>query len=261
MFLVLDIGGTNTRIALSEDGQILTSTKVVPTEKDFESEIRLISQIAQELTAGQKIEAAAGGVAGTLDKEKSLLLSSPHLASWIQKPLKEELGQTFETGVYLENDAHLGGLGEAVFGAGKGFNIVAFITIGTGLGGVRIVNQKIDTNAQGFEPGHQIIYPDGNPCNCGGKGHLESYIAGAYLKEPINWDEVARYLAIGLNNTIVHWSPDIVVLGGAISQKIPLEKVTTYLSEYLKIFVAPEVVTGTLGQQAGLLGALKLITS
>ena len=248
MYLVLDIGGTNTRVAKSSDGQTLTDVKTIPTDQDFEQAIQSLSQIAQELSKGERIQAVACGVAGILDKEKKLLIKSPHIEEWVQKPLKEELEKAFDCPLYLENDAHLGGLGEAVFGTGKGFNIVAFITVGTGVGGVRIVNQKIDTNSLGFEVGHQIIVPDGNPCNCGGQGHLETYVSGAYLKEPItqsvtgseatiNWDEVAKYLAIGLNNIIVHWSPDIIVLGGSVMKSIPLDKVKSYLKELSLIHI------------------------
>ncbi len=251
MYLVFDIGGTKTRLALSEDGQTLTSTKIVPTEKDFESEIALISRITREVTSGEKLEAAAGGVAGVLSKEKDLLLTSPHLESWAHKPLRIELEEIFDAPVYLENDASLGGLGEAVYGAGKGHNIVAFVTVGTGVGGARIVQGKIDASSQGFEPGHQIINMGGNT--------LEKYIAGSYLKEPINWDEVARYLAIGLNNTIVHWSPDIVVLGGSVIEKIPFDKLSVYLNEFLKIFTPPKIIKGLLGNEAGLHGGLSLL--
>ena len=257
MYLVFDIGGTNTRIAVSDDGQVLAEVKTIPTDQDFKQAIQSISRVAEEITQGKKIAAVAVGVAGALDKDKNLLIKSPHITGWVQRPLKEELERIFDCPLYLENDAHLGGLGEATFGTGKNSQIVAFITIGTGVGGVRIVNKTIDRSSQGFEPGHQIIIPDGNPCDCGGRGHLETYIAGSYLKQLINWDEVAKYLAIGLNNTIVHWSPEIVVLGGSVMKSIPLGKVRAYLKEYLTIFPqAPEIALSTLDDQAGLYGGL-----
>lgn len=267
MYLVFDIGGTNTKIAASVDGKTLGSAKIIPTEKQFEHAIEEISKAVKELIGDEKLDGVAGGVAGTLNNEKSVLISSPNLPEWIQRPLKKELALNLDTPVFLENDAHLGGLGEACFGAGKGFGIVAFITIGTGLGGVRIVNQKIDKNSFGFEPGHQIIKMDGDSCNCGGAGHLEAYVGGAYLekangmkaeeiKDQAVWDKVAEYLAIGLNNTIVHWSPDVVVLSGAIAQRIPIEKVKLYLNSFLKIFPAPPILKGSLGQESGLYGGL-----
>lgn len=273
MYLVFDIGGTNMRVAVSADGQEITQSKIVPTPKDFEQGIQTLKQVSDELSGGEKITGIAGGIAGPLDKEKTMLVASPHISGWIQKPLKLELEKTFGCEVKLENDADLGGLGEATKGAGVGKNIVTFLTISTGVGGVRIVNGKIDENVLGFEPGHQIIVPDGNPCNCGGKGHLEAYVGGFYLekkyqqkpediKDPQIWDEVAKYLSIGLNNTIVHWSPDIVVLGGSVMKSLSLDMVTTHLKNELKIFPqAPQIVLATLGHDAGLYGALHLLTN
>lgn len=262
MYLVFDIGGTNSRIAVSSDGKTLTQSKTIPTEKDFEQAVLAIEKIAKQLASGQKIQAVAGGLAGVLDAQKSMLIKSPHLKPWVNKSVKLKLAEVFQAEVKLENDVALAGLGEACFGQFKDQKIIAYLAIGTGVGGVRIVDQKIDRNSQGFEPGHQIIVPDGNLCSCGGKGHLETYVSGAYLKEPINWDEVSKFLAIGLNNTIVHWSPNLVILGGSVSQSIPTDKVSKYLAEFLTIFPQlPPLVTSSLGNQAGPLGALKLITN
>lgn len=272
MYLVFDIGGTKMRLATSIDGQTLASSKTVPTPKDFNEGIKTFKQTADELSAGQKIEAVAGGVTGALDKDKSTQLTSPHVGGWVGKPLKAELEKLCSCPVYLENDANLATLGEASFGAGVDHKIVAYLTISTGVGGGRVVDKKIDSNALGFEPGHQIIVPDGNPCNCGGKGHLESYISGSALEriygqkgekitDPKIWNQVARYLAIGLNNTIVHWSPDIVILGGSVSKSIPLDQVRSYLKEILTIFPnPPEITPAKLGDTAGLNGALYLLT-
>lgn len=271
MFLVFDIGGTNMRIATSLDGKTLAATKIVPTPQDFDKGIRTIKQIADELSAGEKIDTIAGGLAGPLDKDKTMLVKSPHIGEWIQKPFKQQLEKTFNAAVYLENDADLAALGEACFGAGVNHNIVAYLTISTGVGGGRVVNQKIDENALGFEPGHQIIVPDGNPCNCSGKGHLESYVSGSGLQktyqkkaeeitDPKIWDEVAKYLAIGLNNVTVFWSPDIIVLGGSVMKSISLGTVRGYLKEVLTIFPqAPEIQLAKLGDPAGLYGALSLL--
>ncbi|MBI3103723.1 ROK family protein [Candidatus Daviesbacteria bacterium] len=271
MNLVFDIGGTNMRIATSLDGKTLSTAKTVPTPQDFDEGVRTIKQIADELAAGQKIAGVAGGLAGPLDKDKTMLIKSPHIESWIGKDFKQELQQILNAPVSLENDADLAALGEATSGVGAEKEIVAYLTISTGVGGGRVVNKKIDINALGFEPGHQIIVADGAPCDCGGKGHLESYVSGSGLEriygkksaditDPQIWDQVAKYLAVGLNNTIVHWSPDIVILGGSVMKSVDLEQVKKYLKEYLTIFpTPPEIVQAKLGDQAGLFGALSLL--
>lgn len=259
------------RIGVSGDGLTITRSKIVPTPQDFNQGILALKQTADELSNGEKITGVAGGVAGPLDQEKTMLVASPHIGGWIWKPFKSELEKAFDTSVYLENDTVMGGIGETVKGAGAGKKIVAYLAIGTGIGGARIVNQRVDENSLGFEPGHQIIIPDGNPCNCGGKGHLESYVGGLYIEKIYHqraedirdatiWDEIAKYLAVGLNNTIVHWSPDIVVLGGSVMKSLSLEMVTEHLKNELKIFPqAPEIVKAKLGQDGGLYGALELL--
>lgn len=261
------------RIGISTNGDTVDSYRKVLTPQDFEEGIKTIKQLADELSQGQKIEGVAGGVAVIFDKTKSLILHSPHLPNWINKPLKTELENMFGTAVFLDNETAIAGLGEATKGAGVGKNIVAYLPIGTGVGGVRIVSGKIDENCLGFEPGHQIIVMDGDPCTCGGKGHLETYVGGYYIekkygkkgediKDPQVWDEISKYLAVGLTNTIVHWSPDIVVLGGGVIKSISLDTVNLYLKEFLTIFpTPPEITQSTLGDQSGLIGALQLLAS
>lgn len=260
------------RLGISKDGKAISEYQILPTPKEFEEGIQTLVQTAAKLSGGGKFEAVAGGIAGPLDSEKTMLVKGPHIAGWVQKPFKKSLEEAFSCPVYLENDADLAGLGEASFGAGIDENIVVYLTISTGVGGVRITDEQIDINALGFEPGHQIIVPDGNECQCGGKGHLEAYIGGYYLEkihgkkaenidDPNVWEQVANYLAIGLHNSIVHWSPDIIVLGGSVTQSIPLDKVKEKLAELLTIFPSsPDIVKSSLGDRAGLFGALKLLT-
>lgn len=271
MYFVFDIGGTNTRVGISSDGTNLTKIKIIPTHQDFNQGLENLKQAADELSNGEKITGIAGGIAGPLDKDKTSLAKSPHIPGWIGKPLKFELEKVFGCQVLLENDTTVGGIGEAVKGAGAGKKVVAYLALGTGVGGKRIVDGKVSSDSFNFEPGHQIIVPDGNLCNCGGKGHMEPYVSGSYfektygqkgenISDPKIWDEISKYLSISLVNTTVHWTPDIIVLGGSVSQSIPLEKVNAYLKEFLTIYpAAPQVVLGTLGHDAGLYGALELL--
>lgn len=271
MYLVFDVGGTKTRIATSSDNKTLSEPRIIPTEKDFQKALNSFKSVADELSGGQKIDAVCGGVAGPLDPARTMLVSSPHVGDWVNKPLKSELEKIFNCPVSLENDADLATLGEAIFGSGVNHKIVAYLTISTGVGGGRVIEGKIDQNALGFEPGHQIIVPFGEACACGGKGHLESYVSGSGLqrthgvkaeeiRDPVVWNQVAKYLAIGLNNVAVFWSPDIIVLGGSVMQSISLEKVKSYLNEVQTIFPnSPEVVLSKNGGSAGLYGALAYI--
>lgn len=272
MYLVFDIGGTKMRFAASIDGKTLNSQKIIPTENDFDKALELIKLATDELSKGEKIDSVAGGAAGPLDKEKTMLIASPHIKGWINKPLKKSLEEIFKVPVMLEHDAELSGLAEARIGSGKGYKIVANLNIGTGVASSRIVDNKIDNNAYGFEAGHQIIVIDGNLCDCGGKGHLEAYVGGSCIeryyglkggeiKDPVFWEKVARFLAIGIYNTIVFWSPDVVVLGGNVMKSISLDKVKEYLKDTLKIFPkSPDIVASKLDDSAILIEALHQIS-
>lgn len=271
MYLLFEIGGTNMRIGVSADRETLKETKIVPTPKEFEQGIQTIKQIADELSNGEKLTGIAGGIAVIFDKTKSIILHSPNIPGWIDKPLKSELERIFGCPLILENDTVVSGIGESTKGAGTGKKVVAFITLGTGVGGKRIVEGKISVDSSNFEPGHQIIVPNGDPCNCGGRGHMEPYVSGSYfekkygqkgeeIKDPKIWDEISKYLAISLVNIVVFWNPDIIVLGGAVAKSIPLDTVNSYLKEFLTIYpTPPELALATLGEKSGLIGALELI--
>jgi len=271
MFLIFDIGGTKMRLALSKDGVTFEEPFITETPKDFEDGLEVFKNFAGE----QKIEAVAGGIAGPLGKEHSSLIGSPNISTWIGKPLKEELEKIFNAPVYLENDSALVGLGEATAGAGKNKKIVVYITVSTGVGGARIVDGKIDVHRNDFEPGHQIIDFNNSLCpDCDGP-YLGSLISGTGIekrtgKKPYDvhdknaWSQMSEWLAIGLNNVIVFWTPDIVVLGGPSivgDPAIDVGETIGHLKKMLKIYPElPEIKEAELKDLGGLYGALELLS-
>lgn len=269
MYLLFDIGGTNTRFVIS-DGVTVGNPKIFSTPQNFEEFIANFSKWLQTLPDNTNIRAGAGGLPGVISSSQELVYS-PNLPGWIGKPIKNELSRVLGSEVFLENDAALAGLGEANFGCGRDYSIIAYLTISTGVGGARIVDKMIDKKTFGFEPGHQIISIDSESNLI----DLESFISGAGLmkihgkkSEELNdsqvWTEVTKYLAIGLNNTILHWSPDLMILGGAIINKgrISITVLKDELSKILTVFPnLPVIKLSELGDIAGLYGALSLINS
>lgn len=270
MYILFDIGGTKMRVVSADRKKFLAEPVVVNTPKDFDEGIETLKNIIKNLTGDAPIEAIVGGIAGPLDQEKTMLVKSPNLGGWVGRDIKKALTESFNVPVSIENDAALVGLGEANYGAGQGNSVVVYLTISTGVGGVRIVNGNIDESAHGFEPGHQIIDPDNTLCpQCEGND-LEAYISGTAVekrfgKKPyeihdgVIWDELAKFLAYGLNNTIMHWSPDIIVLGGSMMKEvgIPIPAVKKHLVETLKIFPQiPKIEKAELADFGGLYGAL-----
>ncbi|KKU79875.1 MAG: hypothetical protein UY04_C0001G0025 [Parcubacteria group bacterium GW2011_GWA2_47_7] len=276
MYILFDIGGTKMRIALSKNGETFGDPKIVDTPKDFDAGMQMLKEIAHELLGGEKLIAAGGGIAGTLSRDKTTFLIGPNLHGWNGKPIKSALELAFGAPTFVENDTAIVGLGEAVAGSGMGHQIVAYMTVSTGVGGVRIVDKKIDVSAMGFEPGHQIIDADNTLYRstvCGAGLDFESTVSGTaisarYEKKPYEitdeafWEEMARILAFGLNNTIVHWSPDVVVIGGSMMNKIgiPVDRVRAHLKGILHIFPELPVIThSALADVGGLHGALHFI--
>jgi predicted NBD/HSP70 family sugar kinase len=278
MYILFDIGGTKTRIAGSRNGKVFTDPVIFKTPKKFQDGIRLFSDTAKKIAGKEKIVAAGGGFAGPLNAAKTSTINSPHLAGWVGKPLTNTLSRVMHAPVYIDNDTAIVGLGEAVAGAGQGYDIVAYLTISTGVNGARIVNKHIDANAFGFEIGHQFIAPPDyhatHSCvSCPISGHLEGFISGSalekkYHKKPHDitdkkiWSKTAQWLSFGLVNTAVYWSPHIIVLGGSMMKKpgIDLAQVKKYFNSYLTIFPhKPRVVKAALGDIGGLYGGLALL--
>lgn len=268
MYLLFDIGGTNTRVAVSSDGKAISEYRIFETPKDFGDGVKSIIETGKELAGSVPFVAAGGGIAGSLNAEKSGLIRGGHLSLWEHKPFTDEISAMLGgIPVFIENDAAVVGLGEAHDGAGKGLDIVVYITISTGVGGARIVGGMVDVNRFGFEPGHQIVDYSGNP------KQLERLVSGSWLSEKLGrpvkevtdvqfWNDTADVFSAGLVNSILHWSPDVVILGGSMMKEpgIPLPRVKEKVAEWLHDFPnLPEIKKAELADIGGLHGALVLV--
>lgn len=274
MHILFDIGGTHTRVALHRDGNAFETPVIFETPTLYADGVAKLIATITELLKGEKVQSIVGGIAGLVDRETGELESSHNLPDWAGKPLSVDLVTAFGANVFLENDSAMVGLGEAHFGSGKGFPIVAYITISTGVGGARIVDGQIDEHVTGFEPGQQIIDIDGSVFSAGKDTNLGDYISGkaveartgkrpSEITDKVFWDDIAKALAYGLNNTIVHWSPSVVVLGGSMMHDvgIPIDVTDKYLTEIMTGYSSvPPLAKAELGDLGGLYGALAYST-
>ena len=261
MYIVCDIGGTRMRVAGSKDLKTFSDPVIEESECSFEEGVKRLNALIDQASQGEKIKAVVAGAAGVYDDDHSMLLRAPNLPGWENKPLKAELEKHTGGTVYLENDTAIVGLGEAVFGAGKGENIVVYITISTGVGGVRIENGRVDSSAFGFEPGHHIVDIEKLTT-------FEDLVSGTALErrygqkaetiEDVDvWDQVARDAAVGIHNTIVHWSPDTVVLGGGVMNNLSVDLIEKHLKDIMKIFPSlPKIKKAELKDVGGLYGGM-----
>ncbi len=242
----------------------------------FVDGVKKIVEVVDRLAEGKKPKAIAGGIRGLLEEDKSGIHNDSALSKWAGKSLVGELQKSFKVPIFLENDAAVAGLGEAIFGAGKGLEIVAYHTISTGVGGVKIEDGEIDHASAGFEPGHQILDIDRTVLGDDIEPTLENLVSGTAIEQrfgvkpyeipqsDVLWEELAEYLAQGLRNTVLYWSPDAIVLGGSMmigDPKIMVDAVRKYTVQSLDSFVpCPLIVEAKLGDEAGLYGAMALLT-
>ena len=274
-YVLFDIGGTKTRVAISEDLTVFTDVESFKTPVSFADGVEKVWTAVEKLT-DKPITAIAGGLRGLLNEQKTGIQNDSILTKWVGKDLVAALQKKADVPVFLENDTAIAGVGEAVFGAGRGLEIVAYHTVSTGVGGVKVEDGDIDHASIGFEPGHQILDIDRTILGEDITPTLENLVSGTAVGErfgvkayeipqsDIVWDELAEYLAQGLRNTILYWSPDVIVLGGAMivgDPAIPVDSVRKYTVEALDGFVeAPMIAKAELGDHAGLHGAMAIIS-
>lgn len=278
MHILVDIGGTKTRVATATaDGEEITVLQKFSTPEDPAVAVEEISDVVRESEAG-KSAAICVGLAGTVAADGRSISRSPNLTNWQGFPLAEKLSQKTEADtVYLVNDTALGALGEAHEGAGTDTGVMGYLTVGTGVGGSRVVDGSLDTARFGFEPGHQVVNMDaflahGDDIPPEGRvpGHLEYYLSGANferktgkkppeIKDEKLWEEFQDQLVAALINVSVMWAPDVIVIGGSMifrNEFLSFAYLQKKLEKRLSIY--PEVPTiqrAVLQDDAGLVGA------
>lgn len=275
MYILFDIGGTKTRVAGSRDLTTVHAIEKFNTPSSYRDGMEAIREAIEKVSEGEKIEGLAGGIRGPLNHEKTGIVSEKNLHDWVGRSIVGDLSAQYNAPTYLENDTAIVGLGEVHFGAGKGYNIVAYHTVSTGVGGARYVNGKLDAVSIGFEPGHQTLDIDRTILGPQTPPTLENMVSGNALEkrrgmkpyeipqdDPV-WDELAKYLAQGLKNTILYWSPDVIVLGGSMiigDPRIFLEPIQRYTEEALDgLLPCPKIVDATLKDEGGIYGAMALM--
>jgi fructokinase len=160
------------------------------------------------------------GIPGALSRVTGLVKNAN--STWlIGKPLKQDLEAALKKEVRIENDANCFALSEATDGAGKGARIVFGVILGTGVGGGIVVDGKVVDGPNGIagEWGHNPLphETDLRPCYCGRRGCIETYLCGPALEKERNLALYSERLARALAGVINILDPDVIVLGGGVS--------------------------------------------
>lgn len=186
----IDLGGTTIKAGIvNENGEIIKQ-KAIPTgaERECRAVIEDMADLVLEIVkdAGltmNDVESVGIGSPGAINPVEGKVMFAANFADFRNVPMVDIMKEKISVPVYLENDANVAALGEAIYGAGNGSKNSVAITLGTGLGGGIIIDGKIFSGAffGGGEMGHQVIVADGIPCTCGRKGCWEVYSAATAL--------------------------------------------------------------------------------
>ena len=291
--VAIDIGGTNTRVALADEELNIIKRKQFAT--DSENPDVTLGKIAEVIKSFDcDIVGAGMSCPGPLDLINGKILTPPNLkGQWHNLKVAEELSKLINKPVYLENDANLAGLAEAVVGGGKNYNYVQFFTVSTGLGAGFVINKEIYHGAHGFGnevancvmmkdgPSHGSIIPGGIEAISSGtaitsravKAGLDVKHAGEVNDLAKAGNEVAKqimddakeYLANFIGVVYGYADPEIVILGGSVALKIDgfVEEVEALAKERVYEIMKPyvKVRKSTLNEDSGLIGAAYLAFS
>ncbi len=284
--LGIDLGGTKTEAILLDEYFEVIQRKRVPTPKnDYLQILNTIDSLSANLLENIKDYSIGICTPGAISKKTGLIKNS-NTQCLIGKPLKEDLEKKLGKKISMENDANCFVIAESTLGAAKESDVVFGVIIGTGVGGGIVINGKIHqgrTNIAG-EWGHHTLHQNGNNCYCGKKGCVETYISGPALEkrwkeltgksesmheillniedyEIKQWkDEFLENFGFGLANVIDILDPDVIVLGGGLSNIDFLYTEGKY-SVYQKVFsdlVDTPIIKNKLGDSAGVFGAALL---
>jgi glucokinase len=184
VFVGVDIGGTKTAVVLSTAPPHVIWRSQFPTRPDLGPQHavdKILAFIREGLLETATSPVSIGVSCGSpLDRIAGVIERPPNLDSWDNVPIKAILEKKFGVRCLVENDANAGAVAEHQFGAGRGFQHMVFITMGTGFGAGLILNGRIfrGASAMAGEIGHVRLTPDG-PDGYGKAGSLEGWASGA----------------------------------------------------------------------------------
>jgi len=278
----VDLGGTNIKTALiNSKGKIIkkyeTSTEA---KKGTKAVINNIFSSIKQIQKG-KIIGIGIGSPGPLDYKKGIITNPVNLP-FENTPLKSIIEKKFNVPVFLDNDANCFTLAEATFGQGKKYESIVGITLGTGLGGGIIINKKIyHGRHNAAELGHMTINYDGPKSRCGNHGCIETHVAARGIKrlyykksDPYSiqklaykgnkraldtYNRMGYYLGIGLTNIIYALDPDIIVIGGKISNSWKFFNKSMNETIKERYFAKPCKIVRSNLNEPGILGAAALV--
>jgi glucokinase len=301
LYLGLEIGGTKLQVFTGDaSARIIGRHRFTVEPASGGAGIRArLEEIIPALAKSVRPAAVGVGFGGPVDWKTGQICCSHQIEGWSEFPLGAWLSELAQVPVLVDNDANLGALGEAVRGAGAGFNPVFYVTLGSGVGGGLVVDGKV---YHGAPPGESEIghirldrsgtvlesrcsgwavdakiraavaqNPDSALARCVGKAvaHEAKFLNAALAqKDPVALailEETAEDLAFGLSHVVHLFHPAVIVLGGGLA--LMGEPLRTAVERLAPRFImeafapGPRIALARLAEDAVPVGALCLAMS
>jgi glucokinase len=203
--LGVDVGGTGTKAAIVDRGGKVVLRFERPTERKAGTK-GIIAVVEELVRRSEEVDArvvAVGiGAAGFIDAATGSVTFAPNLV-YDDPNVADAVRARVGLPVVVDNDANVAAWGERSFGAARGSNHVAYITLGTGIGSGFVVEGRLlrGFTGAGAELGHTVVDPRGPRCNCGLRGCLEQMASGQAIermaREALRDDPDSSILSLG----------------------------------------------------------------
>lgn len=288
----IDIGGTQIRIALFDEDYRIVELHKTANDRSRPAEDNcapLVEFIRAQQDAGYELAGIGIGSPGPLDLKAGKILDPPNLIGWDDFAIVRYFQDACRLPTFLNNDANVAGLSEALLGGGKGYESVVFLGLSTGFGGAFVYRGQLINGAHcnTAEFWNSIVCDDtvrvrsANPgslnLNAGGTGLrrvatlrygeetspkelFDRYYAGDAVAEEVI-EFCSEMLGRGIANIYWNFDPDVIVVGGTIAFAHPvyLEKGLQKANAYVPSPESVHIEMAQFGDDAGLVGAALLV--
>jgi predicted NBD/HSP70 family sugar kinase len=296
----IDFGHSHVRVVVSDLASNLLAERRVALDTDHDAQDGLdaaASLVEDALAAAgvdrARVVGAGVGLPGPIEQPSGLVGSAAILPGWVGVTAAEEMRTRLDLPIAVDNDANLGALAEAAFGAARDARDLVYLKVSSGIGAGLILNGRLYRGADGLagELGHRLVDPGGRVCRCGNRGCLETVASSGALLAALRpehgddltvegmlalarggdaaarevlWD-AGRALGSAAADLLNLLNPRLVVVGGELADagELLLEGMRASIAEAALPPAASHarIVTGVLGLRAPVLGAVALVVS
>lgn len=291
-FIGVDLGGTNVRVAkVSEQGDLIQVVKeATEIEQGVPHVIQKIIRLIEEIDGYKECKGIGMGVPGPVDTNQGKMIIATNLPGFVGYPMKEKIENHFHIPTFIDNDVNVAGCGEAILGAGRGKNIVYYVTLSTGIGGALVVNQKVISGKNGHagEIGNMIIDRNREKVNYLNAGAIENEASGTALTRKAKLmypegmiehagdlfelarkgdekalelvDDMAFNIALMFSSIAHVVDPDVFVLGGGVmkGKDVFFDKMERYYRSMVHEAMKSIEFKDALLEEPGIVGAAML---